>query len=254
MTRVPHYGLLLRYGCAVASVAVAIWLRFRLDPIVGDPFPFATVFLAVLATAWYGGLWPALVAVALGAVASDFFLFEPRGTSAFDPNERFGLAIYLGTGLGIALLAGSMHSARRRSKSAAESSRHQAALIDLTYDAVFVWDWNGPIRFWNQGAERLYGYSRQEAIGRVSHDLLHTVASGGIETVIGALERWGSWEGELRHVDQDGYTLIVDSRMKLIREADRSYVLETNRDITARKQMEQSLQAANDLLESSVRG
>jgi PAS domain S-box-containing protein len=242
-----------RYGCALVSVALAFWVRLRLDPVFGDRLPIATFFLAVLVSAWYGGFLPALVAVAVGAVASDYFMSEPRGTFAFGFDQKLGLALYLVTAIGIALLAGLMHAARRRAESAARSSVHQAALIDLTHDAVLVWDWNGPITFWNQGAERLYKFSRLEAIGRVSHDLLSTNTEGGVARFIDVLEREGSWEGELHHVTRDARALVVESRMVLVRHPDRSYVLETNRDITARKEAEATLRTANRLLETRVR-
>jgi two-component system, cell cycle sensor histidine kinase and response regulator CckA len=248
-----RYGQFSRYGCAVASVALAVWVRLLLDPLLGAQLPFFTILLAVLVTAGYGGLRPALAAVALGAVALNIFLLQPRGVLALAFNQGIALAVFIGTGLGIALLGGSMHRARRQAESAARSSRSQAALIEQSFDAVLVWDWNGPIRFWNRGAERLYGFSALEAIGAVSHDLLKTDALGGIEAIVGVLEREGSWEGELRHVGRDGRALVVSSRMVLIREADQRYVLETNRDITARKQIENSLRAAHDSLELRVR-
>jgi K+-sensing histidine kinase KdpD len=69
---------LLRYGCAFVSVALAIWVRLQLDPVLGEHFPFATVWMAVLVSAWYGGFRPALAAVVLGACASNFFLIAPQ--------------------------------------------------------------------------------------------------------------------------------------------------------------------------------
>ena len=68
-----------RYGFASLAVALATGGRLLLDPLLGTQFPFATVFLAVLVAAWYGAMRPALLAAALGAVASDFFLLPPRG-------------------------------------------------------------------------------------------------------------------------------------------------------------------------------
>ncbi len=249
----PIQGRILRYGCAVASVGVAVAIRLLLDPLFGDQFPFATIFLAVLFTAWCGGFRPALAAVVLGAVASDFFLLQPRGSLLFGGvNQKVGVILYLATGLGIAFLGGAMQAARRRAESSAESAANQAALIDQTHDAVLVWDWNGAITFWNQGAEHLYGFRRQEAIGRGSDELLNTRPEGGVPTFIDVLGRTGVWEGELHHVHRDGRPLHVESRMVLIRHADRSYVLEANRDITARKTAEAALRAANELLEMRV--
>jgi K+-sensing histidine kinase KdpD len=64
----------------VVTVALATWLRLLLDPVLNDQVPFPTFFLAMLLTAWYGGMWPALLAVILGALCADYFLMPPRGS------------------------------------------------------------------------------------------------------------------------------------------------------------------------------
>ena len=60
------------------------------------------------------------------------------------------------------------------------SLKRQVDLLNLAYDAIFTWDWNGPITFWNAGAERLYGYTRMEAIGRTSHELAGHAPPAGL--------------------------------------------------------------------------
>lgn len=64
----------LRYGLAVVSIVLATWIRLLLDPVLGDRNPFSTILLAVLFTAWYGGLWPSLCAVIIGWPVADYFL------------------------------------------------------------------------------------------------------------------------------------------------------------------------------------
>ncbi|MEA2527543.1 MAG: hypothetical protein QOF73_4770 [Thermomicrobiales bacterium] len=117
----------------------------------------------------------------------------------------------------------------------------QAALLDHAYDAIFVWDWDGPITFWNRGSERLYGFAKDEAIGRVSHDLLQTHHSGGLTGLLSTLERDGVWEGELEHTRRDGSRVCVEARLVLVSEDGRGSVLEVNRDATARKRAEERL-------------
>jgi two-component system, cell cycle sensor histidine kinase and response regulator CckA len=245
---------IVQYGSAIVSVTLAVAIRRVLDPLFGDQFPFAMAFLAVLATAWYAGLRPALLAVALGALACDYFLLQPRGILDIAGHaQKIGIIAFVVVGVGIALLAGTMHAARRRAEGIAASSRDQAALIDQTHDAVLVWDWGGPITFWNFGAERMYGYARAQALGRVSHELLRTRADDGVAGFLAALERTGTWEGELHHVGRDGREIDVESRMVLVRNENRSYVLEANRDISKRKAAEKSLRDANASLETRVR-
>jgi len=141
-----------------------------------------------------------------------------------------------------------MKAAQRRAEVSAQAERHQAMLIDQIYDAVLTWDWNGPITFWNRGAERLYGFPRAEALGQVSHTLLHTECPGDVNAFVSVLEREGYWEGELEHTTRDGRRISVESRMVLVRQAERPYVLETNRDITERLRIGEELRQANDQL------
>ncbi len=121
---------------------------------------------------------------------------------------------------------------------AAASLQRQAALLDLAYDAIFTWDWNGTITFWNRGAERLYGYTREEAIGQTSLELLRVRHPDGLDRLLRTLERDALWEGELTQTRRDGSEVIVKSRHVLVESEGSRYVLEVNEDITARKQAE----------------
>jgi PAS domain S-box-containing protein len=131
---------------------------------------------------------------------------------------------------------------RRRAE---EALRQQANLLEQTHDAILVWEFPRTIIFWNRGAEQLYGFSREEAIGRSNHELLrteHPLPMPGFEA---ALEREGAWTGELTHTTRDGRKILVESRHVLMREADgRRLVLETNNDITERKRTEATLEQA----------
>ena len=250
----PRPSLILRrYGCAPVSIALAIGLRLLLDPVVGDQLPYVTLFLAVLLTAGYGGFGPASIAIVLGTIGADYFLLPPRGTFRLHgADQMVGLALYIATSLGIAVLGGLMRAAKLRAESGARAMQHQAALLDQIHDAVLTWDWNGPITYWNRGAERLYGFPRTEALHRVSHDLLGTQAPNGLQEVIHSLDRDGAWEGELEQTTQTGQKVIVESRMVLIRGTERAYVLEANRDISPRKKAQAELRQAKEQLEIRV--
>lgn len=245
---------ILRYGCATVSIAVATWARYLLDPLIGTRLPYATLFVAILITSIYGGLGPSLVAIALGAFTSQYILLRPRGGFALSTFGRYvAVAVYLIISIGIALLGRAMRAARLRAEADAQKAQRQSMLMDQTYDAVFTWDWNGPITFWNRGAERLYGFSRTDALGRMSHELLATRAPDGVPAMVAALDRHGLWEGELEHSTRDGKQVIVESRMVLIRESGAAYVLEANREITHRKRAEIALREEKDQLETRVR-
>lgn len=119
----------------------------------------------------------------------------------------------------------------------------QARLLDLAHDAIIVRYTDSAIKFWNSGAERLYGWTRQEAIGKTTHDFLQTEFPEPFDVVHGKLFNSGAWEGELNHVTRDGARICVLSRQVIQRDHDGKSIgiLEINRDITGRKKAEESL-------------
>ena len=134
--------------------------------------------------------------------------------------------------------------------------RAQAELLDLTHDAILVRTPDGAITFWSKGAEEMYGWRSSEALGQISHHLLHTEFAGRRRDIETELERLERWEGALRHTGKTGNTIVVASRWVLRRnplgEAD--FILEINSDITRRTIAEDSIVKLNhDLLESSQR-
>jgi PAS domain S-box-containing protein len=80
----------------------------------------------------------------------------------------------------------------------------QAHLLDLTGDAILVRDARDRILEWNRAAEQMYGYTREEALGRVSHDLLRTEFSDPLPEILEVLLRDGRWSGELIHASRTG--------------------------------------------------
>jgi PAS domain S-box-containing protein len=130
-------------------------------------------------------------------------------------------------------------------KRAEEALRRQANLLEQTHDAIIVWEFSRTIVFWNRGAEQLYGFSKEEAIGHACHELLQAEHPLPRLLLEAALERNGEWTGELTHTARDGRKILVESRHVLVREADgRRLVLETNRDISERKRAEEALRQA----------
>ncbi len=90
----------------------------------------------------------------------------------------------------------------------------QARLLDLANDAVFVRDADSLISYWNEGAERLYGWSRDEALGKLTHDLLHTEFPVPLSEILSS----DRWEGELKHRKRDGAVITVASRWTTLRD------------------------------------
>jgi PAS domain S-box-containing protein len=126
----------------------------------------------------------------------------------------------------------------------AEERRAQAAqarlatLLSQTHEPVFAWELDRGIVFWNQGAEELYGFSAEQALGLQPHALLQTIHPIAWHGVRAALLSEGQWTGELTHTTQSGQQVVVESRQQLVMEGGQRLVLEANRDITGRKRAE----------------
>ena len=111
-------------------------------------------------------------------------------------------------------------------------SERLSDLLTLSYEPMLAWRLDGVIEFWNAGAERLYGFAADEAVGRSSHSLLRTIFPIEFIEFVSQLRSQRYWSGELRHICKDGHEVIVDSRMQLLGD---DTVLEVNRDITDAK-------------------
>jgi PAS domain S-box-containing protein len=124
-------------------------------------------------------------------------------------------------------------------KRAEERLREQATLLDKAQDAIMVRDLDHHILYWNRSAERLYGWTAAEAVGRCAKDLLHpdpAAFAAAAEATVSA----GEWVGELEQVTRDRHALAVEGRWTLVRDdrGEPKSILAINTDITARKKLE----------------
>ena len=172
---------------------------------------------------------------------------EPDAFSEGEVNLLTGLSADLTYGIG-SLRVRAAHA------QAEEALRRQADLLRLSFDAIIVWRLDGAIESWNVGAERLYGFSESEVLGRVTHELLRTVHPMPWPEIEAELREKRFWEGELHHFTKDGREVIVSARKQLIDGADGvERVLETNRDITARKRAEEALGQSEERWATTLR-
>ena len=123
--------------------------------------------------------------------------------------------------------------------------RERAELLELASEAIIVRDLNGAIRFWNSGAESLYGWHRDEVQGRDLHQLLRTSFPVSRDETQAQLLAASTWQGNLTVRTRDGRELVVATRKVVNRESDA--ILEIQRDITSQIQAEEALRQAEKL-------
>jgi PAS domain S-box-containing protein len=157
------------------------------------------------------------------------------------PVEHSAAPILAGEGkvIGVVLVFRDVADRRQEQIETAE----QAALLELTQDSVFVIDMEGTVLFWSRGAEAMLGYSKSQAAGKISHDLLRTDFPQPLAEIREELLRVGHWEGDLVTTAQDGRRIVVSSRWALQwgKRDQAPRVLVINSDITERKLGEESL-------------
>ena len=138
-----------------------------------------------------------------------------------------------------------MRSKSPTGNAALERAERLANLLTLSYEPMMAWRLDGPIEFWNAGAERLYGFVQDEAVGRTSHDLLQTEFPIDFSDLRSQLRDRRNWMGELHHICKDGSEVVVESHMQLFSD---SLVLEANRDITHQIRIEVALRQSEQRL------
>lgn len=139
---------------------------------------------------------------------------------------------------------------RRREEELSQQARllqEQASLLDLAHDAIFARTTDDVITYWNLSAEKLYRYSRTEAIGQISNVLLKTRFPMPLDEIRARVHADHYWEGEVVHTTKDGRELVVFSQWALEFHEERPYrYLETNADITQRVKAERALKQSHE--------
>ena len=164
-------SLWLRYGVALASVAIAAVVRALLDHVLGPHAPFVTFSGAIALAMWFGGWGPGLIAVILGLVTADFFFIAPRYTLFQEPSltNVIGNLSYCGVGLIICVAGRALHRAKSRAETSTASLREGekrfADIVGLAMDAIITIDSEQRIVMFNGAAEKMFRCSATEAIG-----------------------------------------------------------------------------------------
>ena len=145
------------YAVAVSCAVLSVLARLALDPAFGMRLPLLTFFPAVALAAWLGGLRPGLVTTLLCALAGAYLWFPPtHSLRGKEPADLIALALFVAIGVLLSTLNEAL--LRRR--------RQMDALLDHSLDAVIIADREGRIITWNTRAEELFGWSRDEVLGK----------------------------------------------------------------------------------------
>ena len=243
MSPAHRRSAVFRYALALISVALALGVGL-LGWQYGIRRGQVTVLaFAIAVAAWYGGAGPAALAITCSCLGCAYFFMEPLHSFGVNRDELpvFLLLVLFGT------LIGWFGTVRRRAE---EELTERARLLDLTHDTVFVRDMNDVITYWNRGAEELYGWKSDEAIGQVTHELMRTIFPEPLDQINAELLRTGRWEGELIHTTRESTRVTVASRWSLQRDksGEPSAILETNNNVSERKQAEDDLRKQAELL------
>jgi PAS domain S-box-containing protein len=246
-----------RYGLAVLSVSVALGGALLLEPLHFRDVPVPLFLFGVAVAAWYGGTGAAVLALLLSCITFDYFFTEPLYSFTISRSDVPYYIVFAS----FASLVTWFSTVRRRVEGELRQTRddleievaertQQASLLNLTHDTIFVRDMSDIITYWNRGAQELYGWMSEEAIGKRAHELLKTTFPAPIEEIRAELLRSGRWDGELEKTKADGTRVVVASRWSLRRDDQQrpAAILETNNDITERKRREQEISTLNEEL------
>lgn len=249
--------LVWRYGLAMSSVGLALGISLFLTGQKIESVEFPLFLLAVALTVWYAGTWPGIVSLVLAALVFNYYFTEPRYTLFVSRGDVPYYVLFLL----FAVLIAWFSSRRRNIERALIQSRdelqkevavrtQQASLLDLTHDSIIVRDLNMVITYWNRGAQELYGWTAEQAIGKGSRDVLHTIFPVSVDALNEELLRAGRWEGELTRTKANGSEVIVSSRWSLQRDHSGNPLatLESNNDITERRRREEDIRGLNQEL------
>jgi PAS domain S-box-containing protein len=238
-----------RYAQAILASVAAIYLRYLLLPLLGEANPYHTVWLAVVFSAWYCGLGPSITSTLISSLGVWYWFLSPTHSLAIkDRTQVFGL-------LGFLCFSACIIALGESHRRASASRFRLAAMVDSSEDAIISKNLDGIIMSWNRGAQRLFGWSREEALGRPATIMVPAELHGEEARILHRLREGDCVVGfETVRVTKTGQRLDVSLTLAPVEDS-RGRVVGVStvaHDITKRKQTEAKLQSARDNLEQRV--
>jgi PAS domain S-box-containing protein len=257
---VGHRAASLRYGVAVACVAAGWALRHAFTPVFGpNELPYIFFFLSVAVAAWYGGLYPALLAIVLSTLAANWSFIAPVESLGIQRSrDLIGQIAFILTSF---VIAGAIELMHRAQASLASERELFATTLASIGDAVIVTDAAGRVSFLNREAEQLTGWTGAEAGGRPLPEVFRIVNAqtrAPVENPVDKVLRLGTVVGLANHtllVARDGREIPIDDSAAPIRRAGGPLygVVLVFRDFTEQANARASLQRSKAELEEQVR-
>jgi PAS domain S-box-containing protein len=252
------------YAFAVAAICAAILARAWLEPSLGPEQPYITFIAAVIATAWYAGTGPGLLAILLGGLAADYFFIAPLYTLGIANRlELFEALTFASVCVFGVVVIEAQRRAQRRAERALKRLRQEAAererseqnrrllasIVESSDDAIVSTDLDGIMIAWNEGATRMYGYTKAEVVGKPIAMLFPSGEQSRPLIIVERMqrgERIEHYEAERRR--KDGRMISVSVTVSPVRAADGTLIGISGvaRDITPRKLAEQELAHATE--------
>lgn len=248
-----------RYSIAVFAVAIALWVKLLLSlAFEQDESSFLLFFVAILASARYGGMRSGFLATALAAVANDYFFIYPLDSFTVDSfGKILSLVLFVLEGLLVSKVVASLNSARKQAELCKQEALHHQETLrqseerfrllveDVKDYAIFMLDPNGNIASWNEGGKRIFGYQEAEIIGQHASCIFtpEDVQTLQHEQEMRTAEAVGRADDERWHLCKDGTTFWASGVLTALRDEAGSLrgFTKVVRDMTERKLIEDAL-------------
>jgi PAS domain S-box-containing protein len=233
------------FTIGIIALAAGIFVFDVVTPIEVSVSVFY-VFVVLVASLAYSRTGIVLVGLACGALTLLSHALSPGDPLAYWPLLDRAIGI-IGIAMSTLLVV--------RNRSAAETLAEQANFLNLTHDSIFARDSNNVITYWNRGAEALYGWTSEAAVGKTLDQLVPTTFPEPFKEIMQILRTTGRWEGNLFRARRDGSSVTVAARWSIQQDGQGrlSGILETNNDITERQRAEDALQRSEAYLAEAQR-
>ncbi|MGA7191718.1 MAG: PAS domain S-box protein [Candidatus Acidiferrales bacterium] len=234
---------LFRYFLAIVATFVALYLRYLLMPLLGNQNPYHTAWLAVVFSAWYCGIGPAIVSTLIATLGVDYWFLSPFHSFAIqDRTQVYGM-------LGFLAFSGAIIALGESNRRGFGARARLAAIVESSDDAIISKNLDGIITSWNKGAERVFGYTAAEAAGKHITLIIPPEHRDEEAMILERLRRGERIEHfETVRVRKDGSTLDVSLTISPVKDAVGLVIgaSKVARDITQQRQAARALRESEE--------